>query len=134
MQHCRPPVPDGADHVAKRVAGKLAAGNYQFNANEAFVATGWAEYLKRNLPYFSDNKEVLGAEHNNLLTSIGIDVDDPATWPQNIAYCDHLFDHTCTAASELHIMLAPEGFYQDVYGVDHGDFRTDEGRRQRAPG
>jgi len=109
------------DHVAKRLAEKLAAENYNFDAFEAGIATNLLGDLIRNLPYIADNKHTLDIAHRNLLTLVRIDVDDPATWPQNITFCDQIFDHICTAASELHSLIAPAGFYRDVYGIEHAD-------------
>ena len=104
------------DHVAKRLEEKLVTENYNLDAFEASIATDLLGDLIRNLPYIANNKRTLDIAHRNLLTFVGIDVDDPATWPQNIAFCDQIFDHICTAASELHSLIAPAGFYKDVYG------------------
>jgi len=86
------------DHVAKRLAEKLAAENYNFDAFEAGIATNLLGDLIRNLPYIADNKHTLDIAHRNLLTLVRIDVDDPATWPQNITFCDQIFDHICTVS------------------------------------
>lgn len=109
------------DHVARRLEEKLVTENYNLDAFEASIATDLLGDLIRNLPYIADNKRTLDIAHRNLLTFVGIDVDDPATWPQNIAFCDQIFDHICTAASELHSLIAPAGFYKDVYGIDHAN-------------
>ena len=109
------------DHVAKRLEEKLVTENYNLDAFEASIATDLLGDLIRNLPYIANNKRTLDIAHRNLLTFVGIDVDDPATWPQNIAFCDQIFDHICTAASELHSLIAPAGFYKDVYGIDHAN-------------